>query len=61
LAEALARGVAPANVGLEDPDVDERVAFVRTTRDLPSRASGRVGLKLSSGFGGIVAALVLAT
>lgn len=58
LADALARGEAPANVGLAEPDVDDRLDLVRAPRRL---ARARAGLKVSSGFGGIDAALVVAT
>lgn len=55
-AEALRRGQVPANVGLEEPGVDRRLDLVREGRAL-SRA--RCAVKVSSGFGGVQAALVL--
>lgn len=61
LAEALLAGELPPNVGLEDADVDPRLDLVRSRRSVGARDGGRVGLKVSSGFGGIVAALVVAT
>jgi 3-oxoacyl-[acyl-carrier-protein] synthase-1 len=54
--EALRRGCAPANVGLDDPDVDPALDLVRSPRALPR---ARTALKVASGFGGIQAALVL--
>lgn len=59
LIEALRRGVAPRNVGLEDPDVAEHLHLVRDARALVAPLGERVGLKVSSGFGGIAAALVV--
>ena len=60
LIEALRRGVAPPNVGLEHPDVAEHLDLVRSARALIAPVGERVGLKVSSGFGGIAAALVVA-
>ncbi|MBX3464606.1 MAG: hypothetical protein KF830_15665 [Planctomycetes bacterium] len=54
--EALQRGTAPANVGLDDPDVDPGLDLVRAERHLPR---ARCALKVASGFGGIQAAVVL--
>ncbi len=53
--EALRRGEAPANVGLEEPDVDPHLALVRHATTL---ASARA-LKVSGGFGGYQSALVV--
>jgi 3-oxoacyl-[acyl-carrier-protein] synthase-1 len=53
---ALQRGEAPANFGLDDPDVDPALDLVRTARPLPR---ARHALKVASGFGGIQAAVVL--
>ncbi len=61
LIESLRRGAAFANVGLHDPDVDPRLDLVRERRNLRASGDGRIGLKISSGFGGIVAALLVAT
>ncbi len=54
--EALRRGVVSRNVGLEQPDVDAGLDLVREPRTL---ARSSCALKVSSGFGGIQAALVL--
>lgn len=54
--EALRRREAPANVGLDDPDVDAGLDLVRTPRRL-SRAQH--ALKVASGFGGVQAAVVV--
>ena len=54
--EALQRGSAPANLGLDDPDVDAGLDLVRAERTLPR---ARTALKVASGFGGIQAAVVL--
>lgn len=59
LIEALRRGVAPRNVGLEDPDVAEHLDLVRSARALVAPFGERIGLKVASGFGGIAAALVV--
>lgn len=56
--EALRRGRAPANVGLDRPDVDPGLSLVREERSL-ERA--RVVLKVAGGFGGMQAAVVFAT
>jgi 3-oxoacyl-[acyl-carrier-protein] synthase II len=56
LVEALERGTAPANAGLEQPDVDDRLDLVRAPRVLPR---ARRGLKVACGIGGVQAALVL--
>lgn len=53
---ALQRGSAPANLGLDDPDVDPALDLVRSARVLPR---SRTALKVASGFGGIQAAVVL--
>ncbi len=53
---ALERGVAPANVGLRETDVDPNLDLVSAPRDL---RNPRHALKLSAGFGGINAAIVL--
>jgi 3-oxoacyl-(acyl-carrier-protein) synthase len=59
-AEALQRGVVPANVGLEEPGVDARLDLVREPRALARPATRpRRALKVAGGFGGIQAALVL--
>lgn len=55
---ALQRGVAPANVALHEPDVDPGLDLVRAPRPLPR---ARHALKVASGFGGVQAAVVLAT
>jgi 3-oxoacyl-(acyl-carrier-protein) synthase len=54
--DALQRGLAPANVALERPDVDPGLDLVRTPRAL---ARPRHALKVASGFGGFQGALVL--
>jgi 3-oxoacyl-(acyl-carrier-protein) synthase len=54
--EALRRGVAPANIGLEEPGVCPDLDLVREPRRLPR---ARRALKVSSGFGGILAAIVI--
>ncbi len=54
--EALQRGLAPRNFGLDDPDVDPALDLVRSPRHLPR---ARTALKVASGFGGIQAAVVL--
>ncbi len=54
--EALQRGAAPVNVGLQEQGVDLRLDLVRETRDLPA---ARCALKVAGGFGGVQAALVL--
>ncbi|MFG0316717.1 MAG: beta-ketoacyl synthase N-terminal-like domain-containing protein [Planctomycetota bacterium JB042] len=56
--EALRRARVPANVGLDDPDVDARLSLVRREEAL-TRA--RVALKLAGGFGGMQAAVVFAS
>jgi len=56
--EALRRREAPANAGLEEPGVDARLDLVRERRTLPR---ARCALKVAGGFGGIQAAVVLAT
>jgi 3-oxoacyl-[acyl-carrier-protein] synthase-1 len=53
---ALQRAHAPANVGLDDPDVDPGLDLVRTPRTL---ARARHALKIASGFGGVQAATVV--
>lgn len=53
--EALARGLAPANVGLEEVGVDSALNLVREPTELPGAT---YALKLAAGFGGINAALV---
>lgn len=53
---ALQRAEVPANVALQDPDVDPGLDLVRSRRDL---ARSRTALKVASGFGGLQAALVL--
>jgi len=53
--EALRRGLAPANVGLEEVGVHSALDLVREPRPL---GSARHALKLAAGFGGINAALV---
>lgn len=53
--EALQRGIAPANFGLTDPDVDTGLDLVRAPRRLPR---ARRALKVASGFGGVQAAVV---
>lgn len=53
---ALQRAHAPANVGLDDPDVDPGLDLVRTPRTL---ARARHALKVASGFGGVQAATVV--
>jgi 3-oxoacyl-[acyl-carrier-protein] synthase-1 len=59
LIEALRRGVAPPNLRLEEPDVHEDLHLLRAEHPLPPRSTPRRGLKVASGFGGIVAALVV--
>lgn len=54
--EALLRRRAPANVGLEHPDVDPALDLTRSERSLPR---ARHGLKVASGFGGVQAAVVV--
>ncbi|MFY9344572.1 MAG: beta-ketoacyl synthase N-terminal-like domain-containing protein [Planctomycetota bacterium] len=54
--EALQRGSAPANVGLERPDVDPALTLVRREQRL-DRA--HLALKVASGFGGVQAAVVV--
>jgi 3-oxoacyl-[acyl-carrier-protein] synthase-1 len=56
--EALRRRRAPANVGLDDPDVDAGLELVREGRQLPRALHA---LKVASGFGGVQAAVVLRT
>jgi 3-oxoacyl-[acyl-carrier-protein] synthase-1 len=56
--EALRRGQAPANVGLEEPGVEPRLDLVRERRPLPR---ARCALKVAGGFGGIQSAVVLTT
>ena len=53
---ALQRARAPANVGLEDSDVDPALDLVRTPRTL---VRARHALKVASGFGGVQAATVV--
>ncbi len=53
---ALQRAHVPANVGLDDPDVDAGLDLVRTPRTL---ARARHALKVASGFGGVQAATVV--
>jgi 3-oxoacyl-(acyl-carrier-protein) synthase len=54
--EALEAAAAPANVGLETPDVDPGLDLVRSPRRL---RAARHALKVAGGFGGMHAALVL--
>ena len=54
--EALRRREAPANIGLDDPDVDAGLDLVRTPRPLPR---AQHALKVASGFGGVQAAVVV--
>ena len=56
LLEALHRGEVPGNVGLEEPDVNPALTLSQERVTL-SRA--RYGLKVSAGFGGINAAVVV--
>ncbi len=53
--EALRRGVAPANVGLQESDVDPALTLPRAPTPLPR---ARAALKVAAGFAGIDAALV---
>ena len=53
--EALERGLAPANVGLEEVGVHSELQLVRAPLEL---ADPRYAMKLAAGFGGINAALV---
>lgn len=57
--QALARGVAPPTLTSDVPDVDAAALFVPTGAPVPLPRA-RTALKLSSGFGGSNAALVLA-
>jgi 3-oxoacyl-[acyl-carrier-protein] synthase-1 len=54
--DALQRGRAPANAGLERPDVDAALDLARSEREL---ARARHALKVASGFGGVQAAIVV--
>jgi len=55
--EALLRGTAPGNVGLEETDVDPSLTLARAATPLEG---ARAALKISAGFGGINAAVVFA-
>mgnify|MGYP001425623535 CR=1 FL=1 len=56
LGEALLRGLTGPNLRLEEPDVDPALRLVRGPTPL---RRARVGLKVSAGFGGIDAAVLL--
>lgn len=56
LIEALHRGEVPGNVGLEESDVDPALTL---SREGVTLSRSRFGLKVSAGFGGINAAVVV--